>query len=95
MIRYTYTNEETGEQRTVDFQDEVQFWDGEWYIEFKEHSCRGCREFKDDTQKRTDWYGIYTGHYCEDCYENDYPYKKERYPTIEHDGYGERLNDDY
>jgi hypothetical protein len=30
-----------------------------------------------------------------DCYENNYPYRKDRYPTEEYDGYGERLGDDY
>ena len=60
------------------------------------HSCRACGEDKDDVQERSDFYGIFTGHYCEDCYENDYPYKKERYATMEHDGHGEYLgNDDY
>jgi len=40
---------------------------------------------------RNDAYGYYTGLYCDDCYENNYPYKKDRYPTMEYDGYGERL----
>jgi hypothetical protein len=42
---------------------------------------------------RYDWYGIPTGNFCDDCYENNYPYRKDRYETIEHDGYGERLDD--
>jgi len=41
---------------------------------------------------RHDAYGIFTGHYCDDCYENNYPYKKDRY---DYEGYGERLDDDY
>ena len=24
-------------------------------------------------------YGIYTGLYCDDCYKNNYPYRKDRY----------------
>ena len=95
MIRYTLINEETQESRIVHYLDDAENWEGKWIIELKEHSCRGCQVFKLDTEKRTAWYGVYTGHYCEDCYENDYPYIKERYPTIEHDGYGERLNEDY
>lgn len=66
----------------------------DYYI-IEMHSCRGCSEEKDDVQERSDAYGIFTGHYCEECYENNYPYRKDRYPTVEHHGYGERLNDDY
>ena len=93
MVRYVCTLENTDETVTVDHLDELDETRGVWFIDYKEHSCRGCREFKPDTDKRTDWYGIYTGHYCEDCYENNYPYKKERYATIEYDGYGEQLED--
>mgnify|MGYP003135794577 CR=1 FL=1 len=93
MIRYICTLENTDETVTVDHLDELDETRGDWFI-YKEHSCKGCGEFKEnDTEERTDWYGIYTGHYCEDCYENNYPYKKERYATIEYDGYGERLDD--
>ena len=28
---------------------------------------------------RNDAYGIYTGLYCDDCYKNNYPYRKDRY----------------
>ena len=93
MVRYVCTLDNTDETVTVDHLDELDDTRGIWFIDYKEHSCRGCREFKLDTDKRTDWYGIYTGHYCEDCYENNYPYKKERYATIEYDGYGEQLED--
>lgn len=41
---------------------------------------------------REDAYGIFTGHYCDDCYENNYPYRKDRYDYF---GAGERLDDDY
>ena len=42
---------------------------------------------------RNDAYGIYTGLFCDDCYKNNYPYRKDRY----HDeAYcGERLEEDY
>ena len=28
---------------------------------------------------RADAYGIYTGLYCDDCYENNYPYRRDEY----------------
>ena len=60
---------------------------------YKVYHCRGCE--KSHAQERSDYYGITTGYWCEECYDsNKYPYKKDRYPTIEHDGYGERLDDD-
>lgn len=42
---------------------------------------------------RKDAYGIYTGVYCDDCYQNNYPYRKDMYfdPTYA----GERLEPDY
>lgn len=60
----------------------------EYYI-VKEYECRGCG--KGNSIERFDAYGIHTGHYCNECYENNYPYRKDRYPTIEFNGYGERL----
>lgn len=56
--------------------------------------CRACGS--DDSQEQSDAHGISTGYWCHDCYESDrYPYRKDRYPTIETHGYGERLEDDY
>jgi hypothetical protein len=68
--------------------------------------CRGCGKSEDisgwnskkDAIKyhewsRADFYGIFTGIYCNECYENNYPYRKDRYPTMEHDGYGDYLNE--
>ena len=28
---------------------------------------------------RVDHYGLYTGIYCDDCYDNNYPYRKDDY----------------
>ena len=42
---------------------------------------------------RCDSYGIYTGLYCDDCYKNNYPYKKGRY--FDESYCGERLEADY
>ena len=38
---------------------------------------------------RNDAYGIYTGLYCDDCYKNNYPYRKDRYHDESYSG--ERL----
>jgi len=65
--------------------------------------CKGCNKESELTDNnidyhewsRCDYYGIPTGVYCDDCYENNYPYKKDRYPTMEYDGYGEQLEPDY
>ena len=55
--------------------------------------CRSCGE---DSDERFDYHGISTGHWCQSCYDSSkYPYKKDRYATIEYDGYGERLEDNY
>ena len=61
--------------------------------------CQGCDKQSDHMRPityhrwaRQDAYGIYTGLYCDDCYESDrYPYRRDRYPTVEYDGYGETL----
>lgn len=54
------------------------------------HKCRGCEDIEAD--ERHDAYGITTGYWCDDCYENNYPYKKYRY---DYEAYGERLDEDY
>jgi len=71
-------------------------------------TCKGCGKTDDisdwasprDAREYHDWvrsdaYGIYTGIYCEECYNsNKYPYRKDRYPTAETDPEcGEFLND--
>jgi hypothetical protein len=61
--------------------------------------CKGCEKEEDGIRPithhqwaRSDYYGMYTGLYCDVCYDSDnYPYKKDRYPTIEYDGFGEHL----
>jgi hypothetical protein len=69
-------------------------------------TCKGCGK-KDDISDwaspsmahrhhhwvRSDAYGIFTGIYCDKCFENNYPYRKDRYPTMEYDGYGDYLNE--
>ena len=52
--------------------------------------CRGCEKknkydldsfpIKYHMWARNDAYGIYTGIYCDDCYDSDsYPYRKDNY----------------
>lgn len=61
--------------------------------------CKGrdCQKTSDEenvyVELRYDAYGIQTGYYCEDCYENNYPYRRDRYFDEEYAG--ERLEDDY
>ena len=53
------------------------------------YHCRGCEEPDKDNQRvspityhmwaRADVYGIYTGLYCDDCYKDNYPYRKDEY----------------
>ena len=56
--------------------------------------CRGCE--LNEGEEQHDAHGISTGHWCNECYESsNYPYRKDRYETIETHGDGERLSDDY
>ena len=108
-MRYTITNELTNENFHCDFLNEVEdiiieqlhytkAERGDISVQ-KEHNCRGCQEYdngKIGIQERHDAHGITTGHWCYDCYEGEkYPYRKDKYPTIETHGYGERLSEDY
>lgn len=56
------------------------------------YQCRGCGKHEDECQtpihERRDYYGIFTGHYCEDCYEDNYPYRKDAYDP--YNDYGTR-----
>ena len=66
---------------------ETELCDGDYRIE-EVVVCRNCQK---DAEARYDWYGIFTGNYCDICYETKYPYRKDRYETQEYDGCGERL----
>ena len=57
--------------------------------------CRGCETTKEESyvELRHDAYGYATGYYCDDCYENNYPYRKDSY--YDESYAGERLEDDY
>ena len=63
--------------------------------------CTGCKEdsgydirpLNYHAWARTDSYGIYTGVYCDDCYDSDkYPYRKDNYHDPAYAG--ERLEPD-
>jgi hypothetical protein len=101
MIVYIAENTKTEETLEANFQDELldmieyESWeDGDYHI-YKQHTCRGDGCESVVTRERHDAYGITTGHYCDKCYKSNYPYRKDRYPTQEHHGYGERLDEDY
>jgi len=86
---------ETMEEAEAELEQCKKFWpDDMWWIEpGTEHindKCEGCGTVH--SYERQDAYGIFTGHYCDDCYENNYPYRKDRY---DYEGAGERLEDDY
>ena len=42
---------------------------------------------------RHDTYGLPTRYYCDDCYENNYPYRKDAY--YDYSNAGEYMDDDY
>jgi hypothetical protein len=52
------------------------------------HECKGCDTV--DCESRADAYGIFTGYWCQTCYDGSkYPYKKHRY---DYAAYGESLD---
>jgi hypothetical protein len=57
----------------------------------------GCNKTTQDegafVEMRVDNYGIPTGYYCDYCYENNYPYRKDKY--YDYFEAGEYLDDDY
>jgi hypothetical protein len=68
---------------------------------FNENSicCKGrdCQKTNEDVdayvELRHDNYGIPTGYYCDDCYENNYPYRRDAY--YDYLNAGEYLDEDY
>ena len=46
----------------------------------KGKNCSNTTETEEAyVELRSDSYGIPTGYYCEDCYETNYPYRKDNY----------------
>ena len=64
-------------------------------------NCRGCNEetemhrpIGEHWWARYDAYGIFTGVYCDKCYNSDkYPYRKDEYYDPAYAG--ERMDEDY
>lgn len=57
----------------------------------EEITCRKCENT--DVQEKYDYYGISTGYWCDNCYENNYPYRKDAY--YDYLNAGEHLDEDY
>lgn len=58
--------------------------------------CRGCEKPETEdfyVETRYDFYGLFTGNYCEECYEKKYPYRKDAYYDFLEAG--EYMDDDY
>lgn len=82
---------ESMDEYEIDMAMEYDF-DGYDYVLYKMIPCNGCGS---DSEMRHDAYGVPTGHYCDKCYNDPtkYRYRKDRYPTLERDGYGDRLDE--
>jgi hypothetical protein len=52
------------------------------------------RRVTDHHWMRRDYHGLPTGLYCDDCFENNYPYRKDDY-SDDMIANGECMNDDY
>lgn len=52
-----------------------------------------CRKCEAEGYERYDFYGYSTGHWCDDCFENNYPYRRDAY--YDYFEAGEYLDDDY
>ena len=60
--------------------------------------CRHCKKtMKEDSnliiEERHDYYGLSTGHWCDGCYEKNYPYRRDAY--YDYMNAGEYMDDDY
>jgi len=53
--------------------------------------CRRCEST--DTHQQFDYYGYSTGYWCDNCYKNNYPYRKDAY--YDYLNAGEYLEDNY
>jgi hypothetical protein len=98
-MKYQIINENTGltEQEFYDIDEAYEVFNESYqyghYVR-RVIPCRGCEDGEGEEQH--DAHFISTGYWCNDCYESDrYPYRRDKYPTVETHGYGERLSDDY
>jgi len=100
-MRYQVINDKTNEVEAEFFTQDDAIECIDFEFSFHTHSiievipCRGCST-TEHVEEHQDAHGISTGYWCHECYESSkYPYRKDRYPTIETHGYGERLTDNY
>ena len=71
--------------------DEFSIVEGTDFVTTK---CKGCGTIEAD--ECSDAHGITTGYWCDPCYNSSkYPYRKDKYPTMETHGHGDYLEDDY
>lgn len=98
-MKYRIINDKTNEVEEEFYTEEEALDCLDFEFSFETHSLIQvveCRKCSNDADERHDAYGISTGFWCDSCYHSSkYPYRKDRYPTIENDGYGERLSDEY
>jgi hypothetical protein len=76
-------------------------WEALDYLEHKDQEYKfnynvvqylQCKTCSNEGETRYDYYGISTGVHCDTCYTSpNYKYRKDRYPTMEYDGYGDTL----
>ena len=61
----------------------------------EETQCKGkgCEAVGEEVEMRQDAYGLPTGHYCDNCYDNNYPYRRDRY--YDYLNAGEHMDDNY
>lgn len=88
-----YDNKDDADNALNDYQNN--FPEENYFIEegtdHIKDKCRGCDTV--DADEKYDAHGITTGIWCKSCYNSSkYPYRKDKYPTIETHGYGERLD---
>ena len=55
--------------------------------------CKSTKDKNANVELRHDAYGIPTRYYCQHCYDNNYPYRKDRYYDFLNAG--EYMDDDY
>ena len=101
-MKYIIYNIETGKELDQEYFSSQEAWeeieyglpDGNYNV-IRKIICK-AQTCDSEGYERYDAHGISTGHWCDECYDSvGYPYRKDKYPTIEFNGYGERLYNDY
>ena len=89
---------DTKEEADASLPGYIELWpDCDWWVEegteWITNKCRHCNSPEADEE--FDFYGMSTGHWCRDCYENNYPYRKDAYFDPEYAGESLYGDDDY